>query len=134
MGLPRSPLCAARGGMTREEVKEAVRERDGYRCTKCGMSEDDHVAETGRRMDVHRTSPGSVYTVAGCVLLCRVCHGPEPKRPTGTVNLDGRDDFMVRLPESYRERLTRLVGRTKRKMTTEVQLALDKHFRDEKID
>jgi predicted DNA-binding protein len=45
-----------------------------------------------------------------------------------------RSSFMVRLPESYRERLTRLVGRTKRKMTAEVQLALDKHFRDEKID
>lgn len=45
-----------------------------------------------------------------------------------------RSSFMVRLPEAYRERLTRLVGRTKRKMTTEVQLALDKHFRDEKVN
>lgn len=43
-----------------------------------------------------------------------------------------RSSFMVRLPESYRERLTSLVARTKRKMTTEVQIALDKHFKDER--
>lgn len=44
-----------------------------------------------------------------------------------------RSSFMVRLPESYRDRLARLVVRTKRKMTAEVQIALDKHFAEEKV-
>jgi predicted DNA-binding protein len=44
-----------------------------------------------------------------------------------------KSSFMVRLPEPYREKLNRLKARTRRAITTEVQLALDKHFRDEKV-
>jgi len=45
-----------------------------------------------------------------------------------------KSGFMVRLPEEYRPKLKRLADRNKRKMTTELQIALDKHFKDEKIE
>jgi hypothetical protein len=38
----------------------------------------------GRRLDVHRLTPGSPYSVEGCVTLCRACHGPERKLPYKT--------------------------------------------------
>jgi predicted DNA-binding protein len=44
-----------------------------------------------------------------------------------------KSGFMVRLPVEYREKLLKLTERTRRKITVEVQIALDKHFRDEKI-
>jgi hypothetical protein len=44
-----------------------------------------------------------------------------------------KSGFMVRLPEEYRAKLLALAQRTKRKMTTEVQISLDKHFADEGV-
>lgn len=70
--------------MTDLEVKRRVRDRDGHACTKCGMSATGHRVKYGCDLDVHRTVPGSEYTVDGCVTLCRGCHGPEPKRPRKT--------------------------------------------------
>lgn len=65
--------------MTVLEIKDAVRTRDGYRCTECGLPNGDHIALTGRALEVHRLQPGSPYTVEGCVTLCRSCHGPKPR-------------------------------------------------------
>lgn len=42
-----------------------------------------------------------------------------------------KSGFLVRLPESYRPPLERLKAKNKRPITSEVQLALDKHFKDE---
>jgi hypothetical protein len=47
------------------------------------MSNDAHRERYGRQLDVHRTTPGSPYTVDGCVTLCKSCHGPQPRRPRG---------------------------------------------------
>lgn len=63
------------------DIKSAVRERDGLRCTGCGVSNEEHVELSGRQLDVHRITPGSPYTVEGCVTLCRKCHGPMPRSP-----------------------------------------------------
>lgn len=65
------------------EIKRTVRERDGRRCTKCRLSSGDHFALTGRQLDVHRITPGSAYSVEGCITLCRRCHGPMPKSRRG---------------------------------------------------
>jgi hypothetical protein len=67
--------------MTEVQVKAAVRRRDGYRCTQCGVTNLTYLAVTGRSLDVHRIVPGSEYTLDGCVTLCRKCHGPKPRRP-----------------------------------------------------
>lgn len=70
--------------MTEQQIKAAVRERDGYKCRECCMSNFEHVLNTGRSLEVHRLVPGSKYTIEGCVTLCRKCHGPKPKVPRDT--------------------------------------------------
>lgn len=65
------------------QIKAAVRERDGLRCVKCGMTNFEHILTTGRQLDVHRVDPGSEYAVEGCITVCRACHGSEPKLPRG---------------------------------------------------
>ncbi len=66
-----------------DEIKALVRHRDGYRCMECGMTATDHVEKCGRNLEVHRIAPGSEYTLAGCVTLCKKCHGRKPKSPRG---------------------------------------------------
>lgn len=61
-------------------VKAAVRERDSYCCTKCGMSVQCHYSLYGKNLQVHRIDPGSEYALNGCVTLCYPCHAKEPKR------------------------------------------------------
>lgn len=73
-------------------VKEAVRSRDGYCCTECGMSQTDHFKIYGKKLDVHRVVPSVEYTVGACVTVCRKCHGPKPRgkrhgHPTRTAYL-----------------------------------------------
>ena len=65
------------------KVKRLVRKRDGYRCTECGMTTQEHLERYDRLLDVHRIVPGSPYTVEGCVALCRGCHGNKPKCQPG---------------------------------------------------
>lgn len=67
-----------------EQVRAIVRHRDGYRCIECGISALKHIEKFGRNLDVHRKTPGSPYTVRGCVTLCRTCHGPQSRRPRGS--------------------------------------------------
>lgn len=113
MGRPHDAIrFAARGGMTRAQVVAAVRERDGWRCTKCGMTNDDHKRKTGRALQVHRTEPGKLYRVETCILLCRRCHGPEPRRERGAVDEEGRGGMMICLPFRYRAPLMRLKAKT----------------------
>ncbi len=64
-----------------KQVKAAVRERDGHRCTICERS--------GIRLDVHRLSPRSEYSVDGCVTLCKHCHGKQPKSPYRSGHFNG---------------------------------------------
>lgn len=44
-------------------IKDCVRARDGHKCVDCGMPQDRHIAEQGRRLDVHRLIPGSKYAL-----------------------------------------------------------------------
>ncbi len=65
---------------TTGHIKSTVKERDGYRCQDCGISEEQHIRDRQNRgLEVHRVIPGSPYSVAGCITLCLACHD---KRPT----------------------------------------------------
>lgn len=61
--------------MTEQEIKAAVRKRDGFLCVDCGITQGQHIEHFGRGLDVHRLSPGSEYSIDGCVALCFSCHG-----------------------------------------------------------
>ena len=63
-----------------QRVKDAVRERDGFRCVGCGVTNDQHKAVFGRQLDVCRIDPESAYTVAGCETTCRACSIRRSKR------------------------------------------------------
>jgi hypothetical protein len=69
------------------KLKAQVRERDGLRCARCGMTNDQSRERYRRQLDVHRVQPGSVYSAEGCVTLCQGCHGPEPRRQPGEPDL-----------------------------------------------
>lgn len=98
--------------MTELQIKAAVRERDGHRCTQCGLDHPSHVALYGRTLDVHRVVPGSVYTVEGCVTLCRACHGPAPRRKNGVRIRSGEaKSRTVSLPRPWALVLRRLAAR-----------------------
>jgi hypothetical protein len=81
----------------RESVKRAVRERDGYRCTKCGMTDDQHREAHGVGLHVHRAVPGSLYHLDGCVTLCRGCHGTRVRRAPGVPDLAYKASRLLRL-------------------------------------
>jgi hypothetical protein len=72
------------------KIKAAARERDGYRCTTCGMTNQQHRDRYGRQLHVHRKEPGSLYSLRGCVTVCEDCHKPLPKREPGQPDLTGR--------------------------------------------
>jgi hypothetical protein len=83
--------AAAQGAeMTPHQIRAAIRERDGQKCTECGMTADEHRKRFGRTLDVHRIQPGGEYSFANCVTLCRPCHRPKPKSPYGIVPRDPR--------------------------------------------
>jgi hypothetical protein len=73
-----------RGEAVSQQIKAAVRLRDGMRCTECGLTDRQHRRRFGRTLDVHRVTPGASYTVDGCTTLCRPCHSSKPKLPHGT--------------------------------------------------
>ena len=62
--------------MTEKQVKAAVRERDGYRCVDCGINRSKL-----RKLDVHRLTTGSAYTLEGCVTVCIPCHRKRHASP-----------------------------------------------------
>ena len=73
-------------------IKAAVRQRDGMRCTVCGMTNENHLAQHRQSLHVHRVVPGSLYTLSGCVSLCLAdhAHAPRRKRKRGEKDLDNR--------------------------------------------
>lgn len=90
------------------KIKAAARARDGYACKQCGMTNTAHKEATGRQLQVHRLTPGSEYTLDGCVTLCSTCHGPCPRSPQGSADFaTGEPKLRLRLPADLLDRLGR---------------------------
>lgn len=110
-------------------VKERVRQRDGYRCTQCGMTEAEHRAKYGRTLDVHRVVPRSRYTVVGSVTLCRACHGPQPKAQPETPDEAGRGSPLgIWIDAALRDAIEAARKRNRRTLREEVSLALEQYL------
>jgi len=71
-------------------------------CTECGMTSEQHIAHFKRPLEVHRTTPGSVYSLepGACVTLCRACHGPKPKSRHKSGRSDGVGGYVLTIPVS----------------------------------
>lgn len=112
-------------------VKRAVRDRDGQACTKCGIAIQEYRERCDRELDVHRLTPGSVYTVDGCVTLCRACHGPEPRskplvRKLRTVKpQQPKVPLYVKIRVSLRQRFEAIAEAHGRKLNAEIERALE---------
>lgn len=61
-------------------IKDKIRDRDGHKCRACGKTNEQHLEETGRILDVHRLIPGVFYHANWCVTLCRECHDKQVRR------------------------------------------------------
>lgn len=75
-----------------ESKKKEVRERDGYVCQSCGVSQERHKTKTGKSLHVHHIQPAKSFesdmkrnAVENLVSLCASCHVDwegVPIRPT----------------------------------------------------
>lgn len=89
----------------RNAIKDAVRARDGHRCTDCGITGPEHAARiTGpgsrtKTLHVHRLIADGAYSLENCKTVCPTCHckyrrdylGLLPKRPRGSVSREERN-------------------------------------------
>ncbi|HVL11504.1 MAG TPA: hypothetical protein VM529_03010 [Gemmata sp.] len=65
------------------------------------MTAAQHKAKSGRTLEVHRVVPGSLYTLEGCVTLCKACHGPQPRRKRGEPDLANGPALFLRLSKDH---------------------------------
>jgi len=66
--------------MSIEEIKAAVRARDEFKCRDCGKTNEQHLEETDRQLQVHRSLPGLAYSEFWCVTICLDCHNKRPRK------------------------------------------------------
>lgn len=77
-----------------QEAREKALKRDNYRCTKCGMSDEEHREKCGRGLEVHHTVPirlfdawdkpiEDAHTLRNLTTRCRTHHPDAP----GTVEM-----------------------------------------------
>ena len=106
--------------MKTHQVKALVRLRDNNVCTQCGMTAVAHKIAFGRDLEVHRLVPGSVYSLVGCVLLCRLCHKLKPKKKRGTRDLARKGIVcIISVPVELRNAMKALARQHNRKLTGE---------------
>jgi 5-methylcytosine-specific restriction endonuclease McrA len=84
-------------------IKAAVRKRDGFCCTMCGMTNEEHRKTHGQQLEVHRLVPGSLYAIPGCATVCKGCHKDLPRSRHGTA--EGPVRLIVNVPPDLRAAL-----------------------------
>lgn len=107
------------------QIKEAVRKRDGYRCTECGMTREQHQKRYGCTLEVHRIVPGSAYTMEGAVTLCCSCHGPKPKRPRGTLSKRGELALVIDVEPALKVALDGWVAANRRTLKAQLTMLFE---------
>lgn len=84
--MPR-PMSEATANDARS--KEQVRKRDKYQCRCCGITEQKHYEQRGRRLEVHRIIPGISYQCTNwCETLCYTCHQNKPRSGSQVIFFD----------------------------------------------
>lgn len=84
-------------------LKAAIRLRDRMQCVDCQLTNDESRQRSGRCLDVHRLKPGSPYSMAGCVTVCRGCHRKRHRKPKMVnVRLPARIVRMARIVAAMR--------------------------------
>lgn len=99
--------------MSTSDIKAAVRQRDGYVCTKCGMTDAEHQSVYQQTLQVHRLTPGGPYTLDGCVTVCQGCHGKLPKRKKAGIkkaSRAGMTPMFIELSDEDAARLDALIA------------------------
>lgn len=113
-------------------LKHAVRERDGFRCTSCGLTNDEHVARYGKQLHVHRRVPRSRYSIPGCFTVCNLCHGSLPKAEAGTLDpYRSGLSLHVYLKPVLRRTIEAAAEKNRRSLTSEVEIALERYLQAE---
>jgi len=77
------PVGAYGPGWTR--ARREARERDGYECVSCGMTDDEHLNKFNRELEVHHVTPipadtdapEQYHELTNLKTLCRPCHRQE---------------------------------------------------------
>jgi hypothetical protein len=110
-----------------QRIKIAVRLRDGMRCIDCDFTNEQHVERYGRQLDVHRTTPGSPYSLDGCVTVCRPCHRKRQLQLLA-LGIKGRSDRIIRVPLPLVEQLDRLAERHVSNATIEAIAAIREYL------
>ena len=107
------------------EIKRLVRERD-RKCAKCGMTNEECLRVRRKSLDVHRITPASAYSIGGCIAMCAVCHGSEPKSLPGQGDYQNRtgERLQVYLAPDLMAELRRRAAANHRTITAELELLL----------
>ncbi|WP_406600225.1 HNH endonuclease [Haloarcula argentinensis] len=61
--------------------RREVRKRDNKECQHCGMTQKEHISQTGRKLDVHHIQPAKMFdcpekrnALSNLITLCQTCH------------------------------------------------------------
>jgi hypothetical protein len=93
----------SREGVGWASVREAVLERDNYKCRFCEITEEEHRSEYDRGLSAHHITPrrdGGSDTLENLITVCQSCHTTLEKLEGGTLSgsgqtrerVDGRDE------------------------------------------
>jgi hypothetical protein len=109
------------------KIKRQVRERDGLRCTQCGLTNAEHLEQVGKSLHVHRLQPGSYYTVEACITVCASCHGSQARRKEGERDVEA-SAVLISVPYDIYEQFRQLAHNNHRPVGWEIRLAIETHL------
>jgi Sigma-70, region 4./HNH endonuclease. len=98
-------------------LRERVLQRDGYRCVRCGMTAEEHMARWGRPITVDHIDKDRTHnSLDNLQTLCLRCHGSK----------DISRSLITPLAPEYKQTILRLrkQGRTYREIAHSIGLSV----------